>query len=286
MNTVLWSKGPYNDIYNKKQTGFVEEENNIIEHMKKYNGKILWIRIGYVESLSYSDLDIVANNLQYITKPTLLLTSDGDRCVPSGYDMNTVKKIFECKNIVKWHTQNYDKTIDHEKLKYFPIGFDFHTNHDIENELVFMLHSALKLKEKNETHVFFDSHVNISNISRIHIFQMFIDNPNFKFIKNRMPFTSITNIYNQFLFVISPEGNGLDCHRTWELFLAGCIVIKKSGPLDNMFIENDLPVVIIDDLDTLNDDLPNKLKQWKEQFIEFTDIRHIYERLRFEYWLK
>jgi len=149
-----------------------------------------------------------------------------------------------------------------------------------------MLHSALKLKEKNETHVFFDSHVNISNISRIHIFQMFIDNPNFKFIKNRMPFTSITNIYNQFLFVISPEGNGLDCHRTWELFLAGCIVIKKSGPLDNMFIENDLPVVIIDDWDTLNDDLPNKLKQWKEQFIEFTDIRHIYERLRFEYWLK
>ena len=26
--------------------------------------------------------------------------------------------------------------------------------------------------------------------------------------------------YDKYNFVISPRGNGLDCHRTWELFLA------------------------------------------------------------------
>lgn len=284
MNVILWSKGPFNNAYSKLHTSINEEDENIIEHMKQYNGKILWIRNG--DDLDYSDLDIVAQNLKYITKPTLLITSDGDRSVPSGYNIQTVKNIIECKNIVKWYTQNYDNTIVHEKLTYFPIGFDFHTIQNIENKLMYMIHSALNLKEKNETHVLCDSHVNISNPSRIEVFQKLIDNPNFKFIKNRMSFTDITSIYNQFLFVISPEGNGYDCHRTWELFLAGCIVIKKTSCIDAMFIENNLPVVIIDDWDTLNTNLPEKLKTWKEKYIEYTDIRHIYKRLQFDYWLK
>jgi hypothetical protein len=52
------------------------------------------------------------------------------------------------------------------------------------------------------------------------------------------------NIYNQSLpheqyfdelphykFVISPEGNGIDCHRHYEALLAGCIPILERNPL-------------------------------------------------------
>ena len=32
-------------------------------------------------------------------------------------------------------------------------------------------------------------------------------------------------------FVISPEGNGIDCHRHYEALIAGCIPIMESNPL-------------------------------------------------------
>jgi hypothetical protein len=48
----------------------------------------------------------------------------------------------------------------------------------------------------------------------------------------------------KYAFVISPHGNGLDCHRTWEALCLGCIVIVKKSPIDTLY--TDLPVLIID----------------------------------------
>jgi hypothetical protein len=44
-------------------------------------------------------------------------------------------------------------------------------------------------------------------------------------------------------FVLSPHGNGLDCHRTWEALCLGCIPIVKTSGLDPLF--EDLPVWIV-----------------------------------------
>jgi hypothetical protein len=60
---------------------------------------------------------------------------------------------------------------------------------------------------------------------------------------------------SKFKFVISPEGAGLDCHRTWESLLLGCIPIVKTSTLDNLF--KNLPVMIVENwndvtLDNLN----------------------------------
>ena len=46
-------------------------------------------------------------------------------------------------------------------------------------------------------------------------------------------------------FTLSPAGNGLDCHRTWEALLLGSIPVVLRSPLDELFAE--LPVVIVDD---------------------------------------
>ncbi len=44
-------------------------------------------------------------------------------------------------------------------------------------------------------------------------------------------------------FVISPPGRALDCHRTWEALLVGCIPILFKSTLDLLYA--DLPVVIV-----------------------------------------
>ena len=56
---------------------------------------------------------------------------------------------------------------------------------------------------------------------------------------------------NDHTFIISTHGNGLDCHRTWEILLLGGIVITKKSSLDPMF--KDLPVVLVDDWDECKD---------------------------------
>jgi len=45
------------------------------------------------------------------------------------------------------------------------------------------------------------------------------------------------------MFIISPHGTGLDCHRTYEALALGCIPVVRSSTLDILY--RDLPVVIL-----------------------------------------
>jgi len=58
---------------------------------------------------------------------------------------------------------------------------------------------------------------------------------------------------SEFAFVISPHGNGLDCHRTWESLCIGCIPIVKSSVLDDLF--EDLPVLIVKNWSDISQEL-------------------------------
>ncbi len=51
-------------------------------------------------------------------------------------------------------------------------------------------------------------------------------------------------------YVLSPPGNGVDCHRTWEAMYLGAIPIvkKKYWPFNHL----DLPVIILEDWADLN----------------------------------
>ena len=46
-------------------------------------------------------------------------------------------------------------------------------------------------------------------------------------------------------YVLSPEGNGIDCHRTWEAILMGAIPIVQSHTLDELY--RDAPVLVVQD---------------------------------------
>ena len=46
------------------------------------------------------------------------------------------------------------------------------------------------------------------------------------------------------LFVISPPGNGIDCHRIWEALYLGTVpIVEKSSAFRNF---TDLPILFID----------------------------------------
>lgn len=76
-------------------------------------------------------------------------------------------------------------------------------------------------------------------------------------------------------FVVSPAGNGLDTHATWEALLCGCIPIVPKSDLDELF--EDLPVWLVESWEEVTDEkipekekeLRNKLYKWKKIFREF-----------------
>jgi hypothetical protein len=82
---------------------------------------------------------------------------------------------------------------------------------------------------------------------------------------------SWTNMIH-FRYVISPHGNGLDCHRTWEALTLGCIPIVKTSPLDPLFAG--LPVMIV--------------KEWSDITAELLDSFQptgTTEKLQLLYWM-
>lgn len=295
MSKYIWSKGPYINFYSSYPTEKITEEIILKQIIYLSNGSLLWIRNGNIyddDRQKISDLEIVSKNLDLITKPTILITTDGDRSVPSTYKPEIIMSIINCDQIIKWYTQNYDKSVIHPKIKHFPIGFDLHfpltmVGKNYKDKLDFMFNCRIENMDidKIDNQIFCDAHLNTTSPERKTMHYTLQFNKNIKFLKERTKFTDITKLYNKYLFVLSPVGNGLDCHRTWELFLAGCIVITKHSPLDEIFIDNQLPVVLIEDWYELNINLSEKLKLWKEQFLKNTDFEHIKSRLKFNYWL-
>lgn len=287
-NQILWSKGPFISQYSKLNTEQMSSNIKIRQIIKSSNG-VLWIRNSSKSILDITDLDMVASNINLINKPTILITSDGDRPVPGSYNTKTIATILNHKYITKWYTQNYDRSVLHSKINPIPIGFDFHTEkwliNNSKQDKFFFMQYCRKGPTKIKNLIFADAHLSKSHIERELIYNLFKNNKNFVFLDSLKSFIEITKLYNKYLFVISPRGNGLDCHRTWELLMAGCIVITKTSSLDAMYINNNLPVVILQDWNELNLDIENKLKRWEKEHIHKTTTSNIYPRLMYSYWI-
>ena len=84
----------------------------------------------------------------------------------------------------------------------------------------------------------------------------------------------------QFAFVLSPFGNGLDCHRTWEALLCGCIPIVRSTVFKELF--EGLPVLIVE---KWKDVTLTLLQQTLHEFkLKHDNNEFQYEKLTLEYY--
>jgi hypothetical protein len=88
-------------------------------------------------------------------------------------------------------------------------------------------------------------------------------------LKNNSEFLYPVNLnkYRQKLgesyFVISPPGNGIDCHRTWEALYHKTIPVMERGSW--LFDELDLPVLVVDSFqDFFNISLEKKLHLYQD----------------------
>ena len=82
---------------------------------------------------------------------------------------------------------------------------------------------------------------------------------------------------SKYAFVLSPHGNGLDCHRTWEAIILGCIPIVKKSKIDVLY--QGLPVLIVDEWSDITESLLKKtLDNHKMNTYD-------YEKMDLKYWM-
>jgi hypothetical protein len=174
----------------------------------------------------------------------LLISHNSDFCV--------TEEVWNHKpeSIKIWFAQN--ATFRHPNLIPIPIGMErplLYTPTGIrkgENGDISALQQALSIDTPKNKKVImaFTPSTNIKE--RSPIIDHFKNIPWVTYIKDRVPFKNYIDILKDHQYVLSPEGNGPDCIRTWEaLYLNGVVPIVKRSVLTEYFKE--LPILIVDD---------------------------------------
>lgn len=240
-----------------------------------------------------------------IQAPFVLVVSDGDASFPSDC---LKKEVFEemllQEKIIHIFAQNCDYKGLSEKISPIPIGIDFHTvgykgttggwgmvgsPQQQEAILLHFLRTAPPTGQR-KCRAFVDFHHSDTMHGDFKRYLQFKEDRSSIFktllqsqVIDHGPWMSrglLWKTKSEYAFSISPHGNGLDCHRTWEDLALGCIVIVKSSPLDSLY--EGLPVIIIQDWEEINEE---NLQKWMTQYADASSNLSYREKLTCQYWM-
>lgn len=224
-----------------------------------------------------------------------LVTGDEDWSIPGSFSGS--ERLLQSPKLLAWHTQNLDDAGRHCKLHLVPIGLDFHTisngpkwghaqatpaEQEAELEALRreMPPSAARLPLAHADFHFSKNKDQVWGDDRDTVQRALQDNPSVVFQQLKLRRIDLWREKTRYAFVVSPHGNGLDCHRTWESLVLGNIVIVKRSSLDPLY--EGLPVVIVDDWREINQE---NLATWHAKHAPAFHDPEVLARLTNDYWI-
>lgn len=140
-------------------------------------------------------------------------------------------------NLTKWYAQNVD--VYHSKLTSIPIGIaNARWKHgDIS---MFKEVESMHTEKTNLLYCNFDSTTNQSRRSQL--YDQF-SSQDFAYISQRKTFKEYLTDIKSSHYVLSPNGNGIDCHRTWESILMGAIPIVEQSINSSFYLDCSIMIV-------------------------------------------
>ena len=206
-------------------------------------------------------IDFAINFLPQLQSPFVLVSGDSD--VPVNEPLISdpaIQKILSSEYLIHWYAQNL--AAQHPKMHALPIGLDYHTMWERpglwgitaisplaqENALINNLASSPEFGQRYLA-AYCNWHFAMGRGDRQACFDQ-IDKSACFFEANAVPRNSTWLRQAECMFVVSPEGAGMDCHRTWEALFLGCIPVLKRNPLTPLFEK--LPVLLVDDWGQVN----------------------------------
>lgn len=190
--------------------------------------------------------------LDSITAPFVLLSGDSD--TPANEALPGFDKLLSHPLLLAWYAQNLTARAD--KLFHLPIGLDYHTAWETVGH--FELETLSPMRQESGFKALIAGAKDWT--ARIplaycnwHFFlrgeraecQAKVDPAACYYEPQRIARHQSWRNQAEFMFTLSPEGGGMDCHRTWEGLLLGAIPVVRRNALAPLFA--DLPVVIVED---------------------------------------
>lgn len=197
----------------------------------------------------------------------ILVSHNGDLPVPANFS-----HILDDPRLIAWFGQNVEN-YSHPKLHPIPIGLAnlcwAHGNVETVDRSVHSLDGIRDIL------LYVNLNIETNPSVRRPVYDLFANQP--------YSFTSLSTSFENYLmdlsrskFVLSPRGNGLDTHRTWEALYLGAIPIVLSSSLDPLF--EDLPVLIINSWSEISEEF------LLEKYEEMSRKTYRLERLYADYW--
>jgi hypothetical protein len=240
----------------------------------------------------------VSSILPKITMPFYLVSGDSDLDVQKeGLTPELFTKLVGSPYLLKWFAQNITDP-PAPKVFQMPIGFDYHTisnepdhwwkmhnegSKPIEQESVLNdLRQSMKPFDERICKIFSNIHHTLHRTGdRCNDRQIAVDtlyNKHDIIVKAdwHLPRSQTWREMGKYSFVLSPFGNGYDCHRTWEALCMGAIPIVRAKQFKVLFA--DLPVLNVDEWsDVTQELLQTTIREFKER-------KFNYEKLTLKYW--
>lgn len=236
---------------------------DVFDYKQVKNGDIIFVKTDFLEHF-FSHIHPKIYN-RYI-----LITHNSDYSVPNNfaYYLNDSR-------LIAWFGINQDIKY-HPKFHCIPVGIANECwPHGDKKILDKVIGQKPDMLERNSLLCINFTPNSYGN--RVKIYEL-LKEQNFSTLIEPTDFENWLRATSQSVFVASPLGNGLDCHRTWEALYLGAIPIVESSTIDSVFQE--LPVVIIKDWDKIT------LGFLLEKYREITNNIHKYklEKIYTDYW--
>ena len=274
----LVSERGYQEFINNK----ILSHEDVVQVLVKINKKdIVFCKTDYISTLTQS--------VHLLEHPIILVSGRSDYGIPNdfNYDANI---LLNSDKIIKWFSINCVQY--HPKLCPVPLGISFHDPNVKDRTPIEQEYDLIKIKQSLKP-------LNETKAHAVTNFQHTMNLPPAKRISNRnmaydiliksdcitwLPFQERVDFWrscDENMFVISPIGNGPDCHRTYEALALGRVPIIQSCYFnDELFSE--MPVVIVDTWDCITKEF---LEEQKKIIIDnLQKNKYNYQKIYRIYW--
>ena len=262
------------DTYRSISDVIVESKKDFelfLEHIKYINIKIIFVSLSFI----YKNENYFIDNLNKINedlKSCVIILHNGDKIPCDDFFLklsNIFKKVYCVNSMSKI-----------SNIIALPIGLEnYHLFNNGKIEKLIQYNNSIRINQKNII-LFSCFDVSTNYELRKPIQEKFIKS---KFIHNynALNNSEYVNHLKRSFFIISPPGNGLDCHRNWEAIYYKCIPVVLKNYLPKHFIDN-LPILAVNSYDEILDKSDSELKYLYNEIVENRSTEIAY----FDYWKK
>ena len=223
--------------------------------------------------LRYKDILNTKSNL-------IIITHNSDHCLYDSIDDDIVYTSYVYPDMIntneltcyhKWFGQNSYSL----KVNPLPIGFENIRWEESFGPKTKWLKNARDNMIEPTSLVYLNCNINTNIAQRKRCYNLSSEMGIVNIDKSNLTYVNYLDKIKEHKFILSPRGNGLDCHRTWEILMLKRIpIIKREGQMEKLY--EGMPVLFVDDWkDILNMNLDEIYNQFcfDEQ-----------EYLNFEFW--